>query len=497
VAFLVDVDTDGRLSDFAEVAHLVHAVQALSLEAQPVVPKLQSRTLWMVNSTAQGGGVAEMLPTMITLLRDLGIKTEWAVIESQDQRFFELTKRIHNAIHGAGSPQFGPEDREIFEAVNRENAEFLRARVKRGDILIIHDPQPMPLASILRQELDLAAVWRCHIGLDQENAATGAVWEFLKPYIDAYDHTIFSAPDYIPGFCSGHATVIYPGIDPFSPKNRELGLHRTVGILSNAGLAVAPGPLVNEPYKWQAQRLSSDGEFHPANVRGDFGLLTRPIVTQISRWDRLKGFEPLLEAFAHYKSRLWGGGWSDDPLHRTRQELVRLVLAGPDPDSIQDDPEAIEVLEEIRRLYVSLDARTQQSVAIFALPMKSLKENALMVNALQRASSIVVQNSLREGFGLTIAEAMWKRVPILSNQQACGPRQQVRDLVDGRMIDDPTDSEALAAALDEMLADVRGRMVWARNAQRRVHGHFLVFSQLRKWLRLFTRTSGAHAVIPD
>jgi trehalose synthase len=128
--------------------------------------------------------------------------------------------------------------------------------------------------------------------------------------------------------------------------------------------------------------------------------------------------------------------------------------------------------------------------------MESVHENALMVNALQRASSIVVQNSLREGFGLTIAEAMWKRVPVLSNDRACGPRQQVRDTVDGRMIDDPEDPETLIAALDEMLTSVQKRAVWAGNAQRHVHDRFLVFAQLCEWMRLFARRSGAYAVVP-
>jgi trehalose synthase len=496
VAFLVDVDTNRGLSDFANVAHLVAAVQALQMEAQAVVPRLRGRTLWMVNSTAQGGGVAEMLPTMITLLRDLGIQTEWAVIESTEPRFFALTKRIHNLIHGEGDPGLDADDRRLFEAVNRENAAFLKSRVQPGDVLIVHDPQPIPLASILKEELDVLTVWRCHIGLDDETPATQAAWEFLRPYVDAYEHTIFSAPDYVPSFCAGHATVIHPGIDPLSHKNRELGLHRTVGILSNSGMAVAPGPLVTGPYKAQAQRLSPDGQFRPAGESADFGLLTRPIVTQISRWDRLKGFEPLLEAFSQYKTRLFAGGWSADPAHRIRQELVRLVLAGPDPGSVQDDPEALEVLADIQGRYAALDPQVQETIAVFALPMESITENALMVNALQRASSIVVQNSLREGFGLTIAEAMWKRVPILSNDQACGPRQQVRDTVDGRMIDDPTDPAALTATLDKMLTDVPNRAVWARNAQRHVHDKFLVFAQLCEWMRLFGRRSGAHAVVP-
>ncbi len=488
MAFHVEVEAANHLSDFALVADLAAAVQTLQLDAGPVLGNLRERTLWMINSTPQGGGVAEMLPTMITLLRDLGCKVEWVVIESDEPRFFDLTKRIHNLIHGEGTPGFDRSDRELFEAVNRRNAESLKAKIRPGDLVIVHDPQPMPLAAILKDEVDVFAVWRCHIGLDQETPATRSAWEFLDPYVDAYEHAVFSAPDYIPPSFVGRATIIRPGIDPLSPKNRQLGLHKTAGVLSNAGLAVAPGPLVTPPYQWQAERLSPDGRFGPATARGDFGLFTRPIVTQISRWDRLKGFEPLLRAFAHYKRMLAEGTWSADPVHRVRQQLVRLVLAGPDPASIQDDPEGRNVLDSLTALYAELDPEIQEDVAILALPMHSANENALMVNAIQRASSIVVQNSLREGFGLTIAEAMWKRVPILSNWQACGPRQQVRDAVDGRMIDDPTAIEDIAAVLDEMLADAEARAAWGRNARRHVHDSFLVFGQLSRWMQLFAQT---------
>ncbi|HSM15646.1 MAG TPA: glycosyltransferase [Gemmatimonadales bacterium] len=487
MAITVEVNAPNHLSDFALVADLAAAVQTLQLDAGPVLANLRERTLWMVNSTPQGGGVAEMLPTMITLLRDLDCNVEWVVIESDEPRFFDLTKRIHNLVHGDGAPGFDQSDRELFEKVNRENAAFLKSKVRAGDILIVHDPQPMPLAAMLKEAVEVFAIWRCHIGLDQETPATRSAWEFLEPWAGAYDHAIFSAPDYIPPSFTGRATIIRPGIDPLSPKNRQLGLHKTAGVLANAGLAVAPGPLVTPPYQWQAERLSPDGRFVPATERGDFGLFTRPIVTQISRWDRLKGFEPLLQAFAHYKARLAKGGWSKDPVHRVRQELVRLVLAGPDPASIQDDPEGRDVLESLRALYAGLPPAIQDDIAIIALPMQSPTENALMVNAIQRASSIVVQNSLREGFGLTIAEAMWKRVPVLSNWQACGPRQQVRDAVDGRMIDDPTDIETIAAVLDEMLADAESRSAWGRNARRHVHDSFLVFGQLSRWMQLFAQ----------
>jgi trehalose synthase len=480
----VVLDAHATLDDFASVAHLAAAVHELRAEAESIVPRLAGRTVWMVNSTAQGGGVAEMLPPLVSVLRDLGIRTEWVVIGSDDPAFFGLTKHIHNLIHGVGEPVLGDAERALFERVNRANADALRQRLRPGDLLIVHDPQPMPLAGMVRDVGSLLAVWRCHIGLDEENAATRAAWDFLGPYMDAYDRAVFSAPEYVPPAFRTRGAVIPPGIDPLSPKNRELTLHAAVEALANGGVIAAPGPTVNPPFKQLARRVLPDGGLAAANAMEDIGLLTRPIVTQVSRWDRLKGFLPLMRAFESLKRTIYDGDVKSDPLHRRRLDLVRLVLAGPDPDSIQDDPEARAVLEELRAEYAAMHPAVQDDIAILALPMESRDENAILVNALQRASTIAVQNSLREGFGLTIAEAMWKRVPVLSNARACGPRQQVRDGLDGRLVRDPEDEAELRLALDDMLSDPRRLEQWGRAAQRHVHDRFLLFTQLRDWGRL-------------
>jgi trehalose synthase len=480
---IVTVAEHRSLEEYADVAHVAPAVHELHAEAEEVAPRLAGRTVWLVNSTEQGGGVAEMLPALVFLLRELGVRTEWAVIESDEPAFFHLTKRIHNLIHGEGAPGFDAADRELYERVSRANADALRTRVQPGDVLIVHDPQPLPIATYLRETMPLVTIWRSHIGHDQENAATRAAWEFLAPYFGAYDRAVFSAAEYIPPAFAGHATVIYPGIDPLAAKNRELSLGEAVDVLCNGGLIACPGPTVALPFGALAHRALPDGRFVPASVAEDIGLLTRPIVTQVSRWDKLKGWLPLMRAFAELKHSIYGES-AGDPLHRRRLDLVRLVLAGPEPAAIQDDPEAQAVLEEILALYGSLHPAVQDDIAILALPMQSRDENALMVNALQRASTVVVQNSLREGFGLTIAEAMWKRVPVLSNSRACGPRQQVRDGLDGRLIADPEDTSELSRALNEMLSDPHRLDRWGRSAQRRVHELFLIFSQLRAWGRL-------------
>jgi trehalose synthase len=483
----VVLETQRTLAEYEAVAHLAHTVHELRSEAAAVLPRLSGRTVWMVNSTASGGGVAEMMTNMVPLLRDLGVRTEWVVIGSRDPAFFPLTKRIHNLIHGAGPPDLQEAERELFERVNRENAEELKSVVRPGDLLVVHDPQPLPLAGMLREHVPLVTIWRSHIGLDEENAATRAAWEFLSPYLRAYDHAVFSAPEYIPDRLAGRSTVIYPGIDPLSEKNCELSLNDAVQVLSSGGLVVSPGPAVELPFVYPARRVLPDGRSAPANAGEDIGLLTRPIVTQVSRWDRLKGFLPLMEAFTSLKQSLSGCELGPDPVHRRRLDLVRLVLAGPEAEAIQDDPEATDVLEELRRAYLSLHPAVQDDIAIITLPMRSKEQNALLVNALQRASTIVVQNSLREGFGLTLAEAMWKRVPVLSNSRAVGPRIQIRDGIDGRLIADPTNREELQHAINEMLALPEARKEWGRHGQRRVHELFLVTSQLRSWGSLLGR----------
>lgn len=474
------------LADYESDASLSATVRKLRQAAESGLTALRGRRVVMVNSTPQGGGVAELLPPLLGLMGDLGVNAKWLVIEADDPGFFPLTKRLHNLIHGLGTPHLDRDDRELYDRVNAENAAAIAPFLGPGDVLVVHDQQPMGAGALLREQLDIAAIWRCHIGLDRETPQTRAAWDFLGAYAQPYDHAVFSAPEYIPPCFTGRATIIHPGIDPLSDKNRPLRVHEVVGVLANASLIEPRGPIATPDFAEPVKRLQPGGGWARATEPEDFGLLFRPIVTQVSRWDRLKGFLPLMKGFATLKRRIetrTGLGAQ----HKHILRLVRLVLAGPDPGSVDDDPEGKEVLAELCGAYETFPPSLQADIALISLPMSSTTDNALIVNALQRCSDIVVQNSIQEGFGLTVTEPMWKRAGLIGSA-AAGIRQQIRPGLDGLLVENPEDSDEIADALDSLLNDPAQREAFGRSARQRVYDHFLVFNQLSAWLELLTNT---------
>lgn len=497
---IIDLDDHTSLDDYAEYVQLRPSVEELRREAHALMKPLEGRTLWMVNSTAEGGGVAEMMPKLVSLLRELGLDAKWAVIGPEAQRFFDLTKHLHNLIHDSGPSRLGGGDRALYESVSEQAADALQPHLSEGDVLAVHDPQPLGMGAVLKRRLGLPMLWRCHIGLDQETENTRAAWDFLRPFVEPYDRTVFSIDDYVPRFLAEKTEIIPPAIDPLSHKNRDLSAHKLSGVLCNAGLCCASQEVLTPDFEHQAKRVQPDGSLGPATEPADLEMLFHSTVTQVSRWDRLKGWVPLLQGFARMKERHYAGDTGNGDFvksdekhperHHRRLDMVRLLLAGPDPTAIQDDPEGQATFERICQQWQELPPEIQKDVAILALPMNSRKENALMVNALQRSSTVIVQNSLREGFGLTVTEAMWKRIPVMSNTRAVGPRQQITHACDGWLIDDPEDPEQVAEGLDYLLNDRGERAVLARTAQRRAHDQFMIFSQLEDWLELLGDVAG-------
>ena len=398
---------------------------------------LGERQIWNVNSTASGGGVAEMLWSWVGLARGLGIGMRWLTIGG-DADFFVLTKRLHNNLHGelGDGGELGEVERAVYERVSRENAEGLLERFGPSDVVFLHDPQTAGLIPQLAGS-GRKVVWRCHIGADESNDLTAAGWDFLAPYVRQADAVVFSRQAFVPECLDGMATAIVPpSIDAFSPKNQDMEGEQVRAILRRAGLLAG-----------------ADGGAEPAYLRpdGSRALVERsataagagalpdsatPLVVQVSRWDRLKDPIGVMRGFAEAVA-----GGRD----------ARLVLAGPSVDSVTDDPDGAAVLAEVEADWRRLPERVRTRVTIACLPMEDLDENAAIVNALQRQATIVVQKSIKEGFGLTVTEAMWKARPLIASATG-GIVDQIENGVTGMLLRDPLDlrafSEAIATLLD-------------------------------------------------
>jgi trehalose synthase len=367
-----------------------------------------------VNSTRSGGGVAEILHRLVPMSRELGIETDWEVIEGEEE-FYQCTKRMHNGLQGAG--QDIPERLlRIYEETNRRNAERLRATLEEADAVFIHDPQPAPL---LRMCPDRRGrwVWRCHIDLSRPRRP---IWKYLRPYVEEYDASIWSLAEFAQNL-RHPLYLIPPSIDPLSEKNVEL-----------------PRAELDEV----RERYQLDPE--------------RPVVAQISRFDRFKDPVGVIQAYR---------------LARKFSPL-QLVLAG---GTATDDPEGQEVLAEVEDA-----AADDPDVHLLLLPPDAHRT----INALQRIADIVVQKSLREGFGLTVSEALWKSTPVIGGD-AGGIRLQVVDNHTGFLVSSP---EGAALRIRYLLMREDERRAMGEKAREFVRDNFLLTRQLREYLTLMLAT---------
>ncbi len=426
------------------------------------------RTVWNVNSTASGGGVAEMLAQVLASSRGAGVETEWLVLEGAAE-FFDVTKRLHNQLHGqpGDGGALDVAAREVFEGVRRHDGDALAARVRPGDVVVLHDPQPLALAAVARAA-GAHVVWRCHIGTDTANDTSTRAWEFVRPYLDDVDALVFTRAAYAPPYTADRAcTVIMPAIDPLSPKNVDLPQAAVRGILGYLGVIDADpaaaypgedgGPV---PLRHRAE-VVRDG---PPPGADD------PLVTQVSRWDRLKDMAGVLQGFA------------DHVLATPGAEHAHLALVGPATAGVSDDPEGHAVYRECVAAWRALPDSARRRVALVSLPMQDLAENAAMVNAVQRHAAVVAQKSLAEGFGLTVSEAMWKARPVVASRTG-GIVDQVSDGT-GVLVDDPRDLRAFGAAVAGLLADPRRAGEVGAAARERVRQKFLPDRQLSDWATL-------------
>ncbi len=381
--------------------------EAVLEELRFLAREVKGKTMRMVNSTAVGGGVAEMLNRLVPLLGEVEVPTHWDVITGGND-FFEVTKAFHNALHGSDY-ELTRHAQEIFLTYNEQNRQ--RMEFTEG-MVVIHDPQP---AALIRAKQDGPSkwVWRCHIDLSNPNPQ---VWGFLRPFIEQFDASIFSSQSFarqlsIPQY------LFYPCIDPLSEKNKEL----------------------------------EDSVIQ--KVCDEFGVdRSRPIVTQVSRFDRLKDPVGVVQAFKLAKKYV----------------DCQLVLAG---GGASDDPEGAIVLQEVKEA-----ANNDPDVIILDLPPWC----ALEINALQRASTLVVQKSIKEGFGLTVTEALWKRKPTIAGEVGGIPNQVINKLT-GMLVHSV---EGCAFQIRYLLTHPEFAAQLGINGSEHVKENFLITSNVRRWLLL-------------
>ncbi|MBN2346166.1 MAG: glycosyltransferase [Candidatus Aminicenantes bacterium] len=392
-----------------QIKDYIDIVGANALDELAILARyLQGKRIQNINSTAVGGGVAEILNRMLPLLRELGVDARWDVIRG-DERFFSITKKMHNALHGV-SEQLSDDDLEYFLEVNRRNAADMDLDF---DIHFIHDPQPIGLVRE-RPRNGGHWLWRCHIDFTDPDPR---VWEFLKGLIEKHDAAVFSAPAFARPLPI-RQVLISPSIDPLSDKNKDL-----------------PEEFI-------------------ASVFEKYGIdRQRPVVCQISRFDYLKDPLGVIEAYRMAKEHV----------------DCQLVLAG---GGAVDDPEGMQVLSEVRQ-----SAESDPDIFVLFLPPAS----DLEINALQRGSTVVLQKSLKEGFGLTVAEALWKAKPVIASAVG-GIQLQITHKHSGILT---RSVEGTAFWIKQLLNEPEYASKLGLHGREHIKNNYLIFRHLRDYLLLF------------
>jgi trehalose synthase len=433
---------------------------------------VQGHQIWNINSTATGGGVAEMLAWEIPYERSVGMDAQWLVITG-GTAFFAFTKRLHSLLHGV--PVDGSSIRDFerseYEQTLGRDIEPMMELVRSGDVVILHDPQTAGLIPHFVGR-GCHVVWRCHIGVDDPNDVAKGAWRFLLPYVTEADVCVFTRSTYVwDGIDKQRVQIMAPAIDAFAPKNEELSQQSVLGILYATGI-ISNIPTGGDGPSFRARdgslrRVERRTElFPPALLPAD-----APLTVQVSRWDRLKDPIGVMDGFAQFVAPNLGG---------------HLVLAGPGVSAVADDPEEAGVLREVEDRWNGLPPSAQERIHLARLPMADVDENAAVVNALQRHSAVVVQKSIREGFGLTVAEAMWKARPVVATRIG-GIQDQIEDGKSGLLIDDPHELRAYGAAVSQLLEDHHRAEQLGDAAKARVRREFLAPRMLIQMADLVSR----------
>lgn len=367
--------------------------------------RLKGKVIQQINSTAVGGGVAEILNRMVPLFNELGVNTHWDLIKGGDQ-FFEVTKKFHNVLHGR-KEEVTQKDLDIFVETGERN--LLECKIY-GDIVYVHDPQPIMM---VRKKKQNKWLWRCHIDVSSPHEK---VWKFLMDFIKEYDAAVFSAPAFSPRL-SIPQYLIPPSIDPLSDKNKELPPETIKAVLDK--YSIVPD---------------------------------KPIVTQISRFDRLKDPVGVVEMFKLVRKYI----------------DCQLILAG---GTAADDPEGMLVLDEVREA-----AKNDPDIHILLM-----QHNDIDVNALQRASTVIIQKSLKEGFGLTVSEALWKGKPLVASHVG-GIPLQVKHKYSGLLCHS---IDGAAFYVKQLLNSPAYARKLGENGKNHIKSNFLLTRHLQDYMLLF------------
>lgn len=379
--------------------------QSIIDDLRLLAKRLEGKVVQHINSTAVGGGVAEILTRAVPLLNELGLNTKWDVIKGGEQ-FFEVTKKFHNALHGR-IEEISQRDFDIFMEASAEN---IKGVDTYGDIVFVHDPQPIAL---INKRAENKWLWRCHIDVSNPNQK---VWKFLMDFIVKYDSAVFSAPSFSRRLPI-RQFLISPSIDPLSDKNKEL-----------------PQELV-------------DSVLRKYEIKKD-----KPIITQISRFDRLKDPVGVIQAYLQVKKYI----------------DCQLILAG---GSASDDPEGMQVLAEVKE-----KSRQDKDIHILLLP-----QNDIEVNALQRGSDVIIQKSIREGFGLTVSEALWKSKPVVASNVG-GIPLQIKHKYSGLLCHS---IDGAAFAIKQLLNSPAYARKLGENGRENIRNNFLLTRHLKEYMLLF------------
>jgi len=399
-----------RLDDYIPVV-----TQPVIDDLRLLAEKLRGKVIRNINSTAVGGGVAEILNRMVPFLQELGIDARWDVIKG-GERFFAVTKKFHNALHGKVE-RITDDDLQAFIQTSRTN---LAEMDLSGDIIFVHDPQPIIL---VEKKAGNKWIWRCHVDVSEPQQK---VWDFLMQYLPRYDAAVFSAPSFSRPL-PVRQFLVSPSIDPLSDKNKELPQSAINAVLD----------------KYEIPR-------------------DKPLITQISRFDRLKDPVGVIEAYKRVK----------------KYNECRLILAG---GTATDDPEGLQVLEEVRER-----AGKDKDIHILLMP-----QNDIDVNALQRASTVIMQKSLREGFGLTVSEALWKAKPVVASHVG-GIPLQIKNKYSGLLC---RSIDGAAFAVKQLLNNPGYAKKLGENGREHIRNNFLLTRHLKDYLLLFLSLYHAEDVV--